>query len=148
VKSSHAAACELAEEVIRKFGTVRLRVQGTSMTPAIRPGDTISIQRTHPREIETGEIIFFSRDGRMYAHRVIRRVHADGEIKFITQGDRMQHPDPAVSAAEILGRVVMIERGQRRIAPPSHIGTAARALGTILRNSERATGLYLRLMPN
>ena len=60
----------------------------------------------------------------------------------------MQHPDPAVSAAEILGRVVMIERGQRRIAPPSHIGTAARALGTILRNSERATGLYLRLRPN
>ncbi len=129
MKSSHAAACELAEEVIRKFGTVRLRVQGTSMTPAIRPGDTISIRRAHPREIEPGEIIMYSRDGQMFAHRVLRRVHENGEMQFLTQGDRMLHPDPPVSAENLLGRVVLIERGHRRIAPQSRIGAAAPRAG-------------------
>jgi signal peptidase I len=146
VESAHAAACELAEEVIRKFGAVRLRVQGTSMTPAIRPGDTISIQRTNPREIAPGEIIMFSRDGQMFAHRVIKRIHAENGMQFLTQGDRMQHPDPAVRAEEFLGRVVLIERGKRRIAPSSRISAAGRTLGGILRNSEKATALYLRVV--
>lgn len=148
MKSTHAVASELAEEVIRKFGTVRLRVQGTSMTPAIRPGDTISIERTHPREIEPGEIILYAREGRMFAHRVIRRVQTAVGVRLLTQGDRMQLPDPLVSAEELLGRVVLIERGSRSIAPRARIGAAERALGGILKYSERATGLYLRLMPS
>lgn len=145
---SDAAAHELAEEVIRKFGTVRLCVQGTSMMPAIRPGDTIEVRRTHPREISPGEIVLYSREGRFFAHRVIRRSNTATGTHFVTQGDRLQAPDEPVSAAELLGRVTFIERGRRRVPPRANISKAERALCRVLRISDRATGIYLRLIPN
>jgi signal peptidase I len=148
VIKSDATACELAEEVIRKFGSVRLRVQGTSMMPAIRPGDTIEVERTHPREIAPGEIVLYARDGRFFAHRVVRRSQTALGTQLVTQGDRLQSPDAPISARELLGRVTFIERGRRRVPPRAHIGAVERAVARILRFSDRATGLYLRLIPN
>lgn len=145
---SDATACELAEEVIRKFGSVRLRVQGTSMMPAIRPGDTIEVERTHPREIAPGEIVLYARDGRFFAHRVVRRSQTAHGTQLVTQGDRLQAPDAPITARELLGRVKLIERGLRRVPPRARVGTLERALGRILRLSDRATGLYLRLIPS
>lgn len=145
---SDATACELAEEVIRKFGSVRLRVQGTSMLPAIRPGDTIEVERTHPREIAPGEIVLYARDGRFFAHRVVRRSQTAQGTLLVTQGDRLQAADAPVSACELLGRVTFIERGRRRVPPRARIGSLEKAVGRILRLSDRATGLYLRLIPS
>jgi signal peptidase I len=145
---NEAAACELAEEVIRKFGSIRLRVQGTSMMPAIRPGDTIEVERTHPRQIAAGDIVLYAREGRFFAHRVIRRGQTVRGTQLVTQGDRLQAADPPVSPEELLGRVTFIERGRRRVAPRAHAGAVERAVGRILRLSDRATGLYLRLIPS
>jgi hypothetical protein len=39
--SRETLGCELAAEVIRSFGRVRLRATGTSMLPAIWPGDVL-----------------------------------------------------------------------------------------------------------
>jgi signal peptidase I len=148
VIKTDAAACELAEEVIRRFGSVRLRVQGTSMMPAIRPGDTIEVERTHPREIAPGEIVLYTRDGRFFAHRVTRRSQTAQGTQLVTQGDRLQAPDAPITARELLGRVAFIERGRRRVPPRVRIGAMERAVGRVLRLSDRATGLYLRLIPS
>ena len=56
-------ACGLAEEVVRTFGEVRLRVFGTSMVPSILPGDLVLIQRASLHEISAGEVVLFLRDG-------------------------------------------------------------------------------------
>ena len=118
------------------------------MTPAIRPGDTIEVERTHPREIQAGEIVLYMRGERIFAHRVVQRTHSARGIELVTRGDRMQKADAPVSAQELLGRVNWIERGRKRLAASSKLGSAERALGRILRISERATGLYLRLIPS
>src|SRR5580700_2818508 len=68
-------ACGLAEEVVRTFGQVRLRVFGTSMVPSILPGDLISIQRATVSEISIGEIVLYSREERLFAHRVVGAAH-------------------------------------------------------------------------
>ena len=35
--------CDLAADVIRRFGVLRLRVNGYSMLPSIWPGDVVSV---------------------------------------------------------------------------------------------------------
>ena len=41
----HELKCDLAADVIRRFGTLRLRVNGFSMLPSIWPGDIACVSR-------------------------------------------------------------------------------------------------------
>jgi len=41
--TTHALKCDLAADVIRGFGTLRLRVNGFSMLPSIWPGDVVCV---------------------------------------------------------------------------------------------------------
>ena len=141
-------ACGLAEEVVRAFGEVRLRVFGISMVPAIFPGDVVSIRRARMGEISVGEAVLYSRGGRLFVHRVVDRISAatgdlSGEPRLITRGDRMRHDDFPVAPDELLGLVVAIERAGRQVDfPPCQSNTVvARAL----RFSDRLTSHYLRL---
>jgi hypothetical protein len=43
--------------------------------------------------------------------------HSTTSTLLITRGDRIRQPDPPVLPEELLGRVTMIVRGNRRIAP-------------------------------
>jgi signal peptidase I len=142
------ASKALVEEVVRSIGAVRLRVLGTSMVPAMLPGDLVSIRRASLDEISVGEVVLFLQNGRLFVHRVVGRneVSAAGNPEghyLITRGDRLRHDDPPVSSRELLGRVVSIERDNRNIelAPHGSNGLFAR----LLRASDRATYLYLRL---
>lgn len=141
-------ACGLAEEIVREFGEVRLRVFGTSMVPSILPGDLVLIQRASLREIVPGEVVLFLQKGRLFVHRVVDRkaaATADGaeETHLITRGDRLRHNDPPVSSGELLGRLVSIERDDRKVELMAH--EPNRWMVRLLQSSDRATSLYLRL---
>jgi signal peptidase I len=141
-------ACGLAEEVVRTFGEVRLRVFGTSMVPSILPGDLVSIQRASLNEIFPGEVVLYLRKGRLFVHRAVDRKAAAtaenlGESCLITRGDRLRHDDPPVSSSELLGRVVCIERGNRKVALPALASN--QPIARLLQSSDRFTYLYLRL---
>ena len=146
---STTLACGLAGEIVRTFGGVRLRVFGTSMVPSILPGDLISVQRADLSEISPGEIVLYSREGRLFAYRVVDLVGSRGDRRLLTRGDRLSHNDPLVSGSELLGRVTCIQtgdgRGQRRIRPATPESVWGRIIIRILRTSDRATYLYLRL---
>lgn len=141
-------ACGLAEEVVRTFGGVRLRVSGTSMVPSILPGDFVSIHQARLHDISPGEVVVFSRNGRFVVHRVVdRKVKAGAdspeETCLITRGDRLRHNDTPISSLELLGRVVSIERDSRKV---ELLSTGSnRPIARLLRASDRLTCLYLRL---
>ncbi len=142
-------ACGLAEEVVRTFGEVRLRVFGTSMVPSIFPGDLVTIHRASLHEISKGEVVLFLRQGRLFVHRAVDRKPARAgatgheEPLLITRGDRMPHNDPAVSSSELLGRVVCIERHSRKVELPARVPN--HFLARLLQSSDRVTYVYLRL---
>jgi signal peptidase I len=142
-------ACGLAGDVIRMFGGVRLRVFGTSMVPSILPGDLISVQRTDLSEISPGEIVLYLRDGRLFAHRVVARAGSHDHPRLITRGDRLSYTDPLVSSLELLGRVTSIQyadgRGHRPVRPAAHVRPWQQMTARVLRLSDRATSVYLRL---
>ncbi len=156
---SNECACNLVSEVVQKAGRVRLRVSGSSMVPAMRPGDLITVERASLKDIAQGEIVVFARSGRLVVHRVLTTVHAptksgiarapgnSREPLLRTRGDRARRPDPIVYSSELLGRVTQIERGGHRVqlGARARLSAATRAFTWVLRVSDRATALYLRV---
>ena len=126
---------ELAAEVLRSAGELRLRVTGTSMLPAIWPEEVLLIRRDGALQAGPGDVILFERDGQLCAHRVVRRMEgADGPV-WITRGDRHMHDDQPVSGDVLLGRV---EGMPRQTA-------AQRAAAFVMARSWLVTRLALRL---
>jgi len=146
---STTLACSMASEVVRTFGKVRLRVFGTSMLPSILPGDLISVQRAGLSGISSGEIVLYSREGRLFAHRVVGRAGSREDPRLITRGDRLSHNDPPVSSSELLGRVTSIRcgdgRGHRNARLAGRPNAREQMIVRILQTSDRATYFYLRL---
>jgi signal peptidase I len=112
-------ACDLASELVRTFGGVRLRVFGTSMVPFLFPGDLIWIQKADLNGISTGEIVLFSREGRLIAHRVVAHAGSAEQTLLVTRGDRLNHDDHPVSSSEFLGRVTIAMERRNFMGHPS-----------------------------
>ena len=129
------AGCALIVQSLRAGREIRLRVTGTSMLPAVRPGDVL---RVRPRtSAEVGQIAMFERDGRLFAHRVIAQIGSHGRLQLITRGDALAVCDPPVSADEMLGEVATIIRDGRSVPA----GIAETALWV------RAVSLAIRQLP-
>lgn len=130
----NAVRCELAGEVLRSSGTLRLRVTGWSMLPAVMPGDTLVIQRICSDAVTEGDIVLFGRDRRLFVHRVIAKSHSQ-IAEIVTRGDAMPAPDPPVSEADPLGRVGFILRNGKCIEPSRRRSLSQRAVAALVQRS-------------
>jgi signal peptidase I len=139
-------ACALAEEVVRKFGTVRLRVIGNSMVPSIMPGDVITVRQGSLNEIYLGDLVLCTRERGFAVHRVAAKTNCFGECFLLTRGDRLRHDDPPVSSATLLGRVESIERAGYQFHPADSLNIWERMIAPLLRTSDRATYAYLEIV--
>ena len=101
----HSAKCDLASHVLRDHGSLRLRVDGTSMLPALWPGDVVRIERLPADAVAPGDVVLFYRAGRLFLHRVAQAT----ATHLHTYGDAWRLPDPPVSATEFLGRATHLE---------------------------------------
>ncbi len=122
------------------------------MAPSILPGDLISVQRAVESEVSSGEIVLYEREGRMFVHRVVGRAgsieeaFADrGKSLLVTRGDRLLHNDAPVSPSELLGKVTSIERGNFQWQPAVCLTGWERTIVRLLRHSDQATYLYMRI---
>jgi hypothetical protein len=133
-----AAAPALMREAIERFGAARLRAFGGSMAPAIRPGDLLHVQWRPAAAIRPGDVVLFERDGRLFAHRVVR-CRGNGTIQ--TRGDSHLHSDPPLATRQVLGVVYALTRDGHRLDCPR----ATCALGAIGRGlARRLRGLIER----
>lgn len=137
---------ELAAEVLQSYRELRLRVIGSSMLPAIWPGDILSIHPCGSAEAGLGDIVLFTRHGRMFAHRVVSR---SGEC-LVTQGDGVPEPDPPVKPGELVGRVFEIIRRGKTLRPKPRLSLGGRLTAALARRSASAGRLLTRLhgLPN
>jgi signal peptidase I len=140
-----AMGSDLVGEILRNFGLACVSVKGTSMTPAVQPGDVLSIQHADFQQISIGQIVLYARDGRLITHRAVEKSEGPHAPYLVTRGDRIVQDDYPVSRDELLGRVKFIERGGRRFQPVEHPGVPRQLLCRMLRASDRATFIYLRL---
>lgn len=141
-----ALKCELAVEVLRSFGTLCFAATGWSMLPSVWPGETLVVERIDPDQARIGELVLVCREGRLCAHRVIRKTDDPENPHWITQGDALPEPDPPVSRDELLGRIAYLIREGKRIEVPTGLSMAERLIARIIRRSFFAARVlvYLR----
>jgi len=131
----NALKCELAGEVLRSTGTLRLRVTGWSMLPSVMPGDTLMIDRVQSNAVCEGDIVLFGRDRRFFVHRVMTKSSDLAIAEFVTCGDAMPAPDPPVSESDLKGRVSFILRNGKCLQPARSLSVPARAIAALVRRS-------------
>lgn len=127
------------------------------MSPFIRDGDVITIAPVQPtsraRPGGVGQVVAFVNPAsrRLVVHRIIGR----REACFVLQGDNMRGPvvDQA-GASDIIGRVVRVERGRRRVwlglGPERYVIAVLSQAGMLLPILRRVGVLvrFLRKRPN
>jgi signal peptidase len=124
--------CELVAGSLRAGHEVRVRVAGSSMVPALWPGDELRVvgRAAVPA---MGDLLLFVRDGRLCTHRLVDRLDDAGVSRLITCGDAAIKSDPPIAVSEILGTVASITRGGREI--PIASSPAQRLLSFAIRHS-------------
>ena len=120
---------DLTIETLQKAGTLRLRVTGTSMLPAIWPGAQVRIRRASTDEVSIGDIVLTASGAGLRLHRLVRV--SGGQLQ--TRGDHHDHCDPPIAASRLLGVTDGVdERGALR-----------RLLTWLLRKSRTLTRIAL-----
>ncbi|GEM_PF-1204713 len=104
----------LSEQILNSGRVLRFRVRGESMSPLLKDGDVIDVERVPPGQLYVGDIVLFrSREGVLLVHRCVKRRAASGQIWVTTKGDAGRGLDRPITVDQILGRVIRIHRGGR-----------------------------------
>jgi hypothetical protein len=100
---------EVAGQLLRQGGRLKIKARGGSMIPFVLDGDVTVVTAARGDEIEVGDVICYATlPGRLFLHRVIGR---DGD-RFVAKGDALSFSE-LVPPAQLLGRVVAVERRGR-----------------------------------
>ena len=101
-------AAEVIVDLLRRGHAVEFRVRGDSMHPVIREDDSVHVEPT--RDFRLGDVVLTLAHRGLTAHRVIA---CKGET-IVTRGDNTPEADAPVPLAQVLGKVVWVERGGER----------------------------------
>ena len=140
----------LVDELLRSGRTVRFRAPGHSMSPLIRSNETLVIRPIEPRAFRKGDILLYRSADRLTAHRLVHIVSGtEGEVRqLILRSDAWRSADECVLPAQVLGKVVAVERESDQFDPYSRksvLRNLPRKLGTELRRGIKALISTLRL---
>ena len=135
---------DLAAEVLRRFGEVRIVELGRSMIPSIYPGDLLTIRSEPKSATRFGDIVLHLRAGRFCVHRVTQTWQQGGRFMFTTRGDAAAQPDPPFDENQLLGRVTAIVRRGRQLDFAQMDTLRKKLLRRAVRKSEAAATFLLR----
>ena len=90
------------------------------MHPTIRHGDLITVEPAAPSNLKRGDIILYRLQNGFIAHRIVNIEERNScGLTFILRGDASTTCDALVKSEQVIGKVVCLERGHRRIDPYS-----------------------------
>ncbi len=109
-------AVQLRDVDVAAIGVHGFLYQGTSMNPILSAGDRVLVKRTYIRELRFGDIVVYEKNGNFIIHRYLyTRWTRRGEPYIIAKADNSSKRDDPVPSRHIVGRVVEIDKGKRRI---------------------------------
>ena len=100
--------------------SVRIQLNGYSMNPLIRGYRDYVTVIPLDSQPKTGDIVLFCEPGTQ--RYVMHRVWDQKDGRILTWGDNCQRPDKWMPAEAIWGKVLLIERGKRKIRPNPNRG--------------------------
>ena len=84
-----AAAPALMADVLTRHGRLRVRAFGSSMLPAIRPGDVLCIEQCTPEAARPGRSSSPGTANAFSPHRLVRKDRHGGEDLLVTRDDAL-----------------------------------------------------------
>jgi len=103
---------DLLKDKLSEGKTLCFSVTSGSMEPQIRAGDRVIVSGCRVAELKAGDIILFQKGSIFCTHRFVRKLDSD---LVIAKGDRQTGFDTPFHQSQIIGKVMAIERNQRRI---------------------------------
>ena len=101
---------EISFSLLAEGKTIKIRADGYSMYPTIKPGSIIYIEPICLGEMPvTGEIVAWKRKSGLVVHRIIRIINEGNQMYFVTRGDSCAREDQPILAGYVTGRVVKTE---------------------------------------
>lgn len=125
------AACQLFADAVQQFGAQELKAGGSSMRPAIWPGDRLVIQAADSTQISIGDVVAFRRGSAIVAHRVVAAADGAASSHLLTRGDRLSDVDEPIAPSALLGRVMVVRRGPFLVDPARPVPLGWRAVSAL-----------------
>jgi signal peptidase I len=115
---AHTVLKDIGFSLLTEGKTIRVKVEGFSMYPSIKPGSVIFIEPIRQgAEPVAGEIIAWKKGPGFIVHRLVRCSEQEGRKYFITRGDSLMEEDDPVLSDQIAGKVVRIESPEGKNMP-------------------------------
>ena len=107
---------DLSFSLLTEGKILKIKANGYSMYPLIKPGSVIFIEPLSDEPTLTpGEIIAWKRESGFVVHRLIRITLNGNEITYFTRGDSCARIDNPVTRDQIAGKVVRVETLNNKI---------------------------------
>jgi signal peptidase I len=121
---------EIGFSLLAEGKTLRVKADGFSMYPSIKPGSVILIEPAPAGYFPSpGEIIAWKRKSGLVAHRLVRIAKEGTKVLYFTRGDSCAYEDRPVTHDQIAGKVIQVETpsgtilasGEKLIRKPSYL---------------------------
>jgi len=107
---SHSLLKEVGFSLLAEGRTIKVRADGFSMYPGIKPRSVIFIEPLQDISVlSPGDIVAWKRDSGFVVHRLVRIYREEEETYVVTRGDSSLYEDDPVSKDLLAGRVVKVE---------------------------------------
>ena len=132
----------LAQEALVASGGLRVIASGSSMLPAIQPGDTLTFRCRRLTLPRSSQVVLFRHEGRLIAHR-LRARSAEGH--WIIRADSSPNLDDLpVEDADLLGVLIDQRRGGRTLDPDRRPNLLPFPLRWLMLHSQTANRMVVR----
>jgi len=120
----HKIVRDLGFSLLAEGTILKIKADGYSMYPSIKPGTTIFIEPFKEYfNLAPGQIIALKRESGFVVHRLIRKETGGDKILYYTRGDSCKYEDKPVTGDQIAGKVIRVEDRKQRIREGSSLVT-------------------------
>lgn len=121
---THPNLIRLITREIKRNGWINLPAEGNSMYPLIKAGDMCRFEVIRPSQMKRGDIILYrSVTEQLIAHRFIKEEITKGRHQYILKGDTNLGYDSPISEEDIIGRLIIVNKGFYKLRLKSNIFT-------------------------
>ena len=99
--------------LLQKEHYVDVPVYGLSMFPFYLPGDMVRVEKAHPGNLKKGNVIVFTNNGQLVAHRLLKYDAKRGAV--LAKGDGLIKKDRLLSQQHVHAVVIRHYRKKKEI---------------------------------
>lgn len=79
------------------------------MSPFIRDGACITVERTAVSSLRIGDVVLYRTGPAAAVHRIIGKTGENGRLQFVIRADQFPEGNEFVRAEDVLGRITLVE---------------------------------------